>query len=161
MALVNCPECEAQVSDRAGACPRCGFPAPFTATRHRPPTPSSSPYPCSMCDQAFASMPELHQHRATEHRGVVDFQHGATVAGGAEADESPGGWAQNKRLSCPHCRTRGEVAMRQVRAKRGISGGKATGAVLTGGLSLLATGLSRKETVTELHCNSCGVTWTV
>jgi len=26
MALINCPDCRAQVSDRAGACPRCGHP---------------------------------------------------------------------------------------------------------------------------------------
>lgn len=26
MALINCQECRAQVSDRAGACPRCGHP---------------------------------------------------------------------------------------------------------------------------------------
>ena len=36
--------------------------------------------------------------------------------------------------------------------KIGVSGGKATGAVLTGELSLLATGLSRKHKVTELTC---------
>ena len=43
--------------------------------------------------------------------------------------------------------------------KRGISGGKATGAVMTGGLSMLATGLSRKERVNALHCDNCGMTW--
>ena len=43
--------------------------------------------------------------------------------------------------------------------KKGISGGKATGAVLTGGLSLLATGLSRKEMVREAYCYNCKMTW--
>jgi len=33
------------------------------------------------------------------------------------------------------------------------------GAVLTGGLSLLATGLSRKERVTEAQCGNCRVKW--
>jgi hypothetical protein len=47
-----------------------------------------------------------------------------------------------------------------VSRKAGISGGKATGAILTGGLSLLATGLSRKERLTEAHCDNCGSTWT-
>jgi ribosomal protein L40E len=26
MALINCPECEARISDRAVACPHCGYP---------------------------------------------------------------------------------------------------------------------------------------
>ena len=42
---------------------------------------------------------------------------------------------------------------------KGISGAKATGAVLTLGWSLLATGLSRKEQATQAHCSNCGSTW--
>ncbi len=26
MALINCPECGTEVSDAAGACPKCGYP---------------------------------------------------------------------------------------------------------------------------------------
>jgi hypothetical protein len=26
MALINCPECSSEVSDKAGDCPKCGFP---------------------------------------------------------------------------------------------------------------------------------------
>jgi predicted amidophosphoribosyltransferase len=26
MALINCPECEARISDKAVACPHCGYP---------------------------------------------------------------------------------------------------------------------------------------
>ena len=62
-------------------------------------------------------------------------------------------------LVCPHCQSRGTVRTKRVRQKKGISGGKATAAVLTGGVSLLATGLSRKETQTEAHCSNCGSTW--
>ena len=64
-------------------------------------------------------------------------------------------------LICPHCGSRGTVASKAVKKKRGISGGKATGAVLTAGVSLFATGLSRKEKVTERHCSNCGTTWDV
>jgi hypothetical protein len=28
MALINCPECEARISDKAVACPHCGYPLP-------------------------------------------------------------------------------------------------------------------------------------
>ncbi|MGO8683097.1 MAG: hypothetical protein ACLQUT_00730 [Thermoleophilia bacterium] len=62
-------------------------------------------------------------------------------------------------MICPHCQTKGSVTTKSVRSKKGISGGKATGALLTGGLSILATGLSRKESSTEAHCSVCGATW--
>jgi len=65
----------------------------------------------------------------------------------------------NPKLVCPHCQAAGQVRTKPIRRKSGISGAKATGAVLTGGLSLLATGLSKKETVTQVHCGNCGMTW--
>ncbi|MCE5252879.1 MAG: hypothetical protein LLG45_01500 [Actinomycetia bacterium] len=65
----------------------------------------------------------------------------------------------NPVLVCPHCRKKGQVRTRGVERKKGISGGKATGAVLTGGLSALATGLSRKEWETQAHCDNCNSTW--
>jgi hypothetical protein len=64
-------------------------------------------------------------------------------------------------LNCPHCGAGGRVTRKRVKVKRGVSGAKATGAVLTAGLSLFAVGLSRKETVTQLSCRSCRMTWTV
>lgn len=70
-------------------------------------------------------------------------------------------WKLNGFITCPHCDTKGFVQKRVVMAKAGISGGKATAAVLTGGLSLLVpgVGLSRKQPVTELKCGKCGVLW--
>ena len=62
-------------------------------------------------------------------------------------------------IVCPHCQERGHVKTMQIQVKRGISGGKATGAIMTAGLSLAATGLSRKEIVTEAHCYNCEQTW--
>jgi hypothetical protein len=51
----------------------------------------------------------------------------------------------NPAMICPHCGVRGNVRTKFVDRKKGVSGGKATAAVLTGGVSMLATGLSRKE----------------
>jgi hypothetical protein len=65
----------------------------------------------------------------------------------------------NRQMTCPHCQVKGKILTKQVTMKAGISGGKATGAILTGGLSLLATGLSRKETLTEAYCDNCSSTW--
>ncbi len=67
--------------------------------------------------------------------------------------------ALNLALVCPHCQARGGVHTRSISRKAGLSGGKATAAVLTGGVSLLATGLSRKERTTEAYCKHCGSIW--
>ena len=60
---------------------------------------------------------------------------------------------------CPHCQTQGECRTRRVQRKAGISGGKALGGLLTGGISLLGTGLSRKQNLTQVHCDNCKSTW--
>ena len=60
---------------------------------------------------------------------------------------------------CPHCQTKGTVRTRKVDKKKGISGAKATAAVITGGTSVLVTGLSRKEKLTQAHCENCGSDW--
>lgn len=65
----------------------------------------------------------------------------------------------NPQMVCPHCQEKGNVHTKQVKQKAGISGGKVTGALLTGGLSILGTGLSRKVKVTEAHCTNCNSTW--
>ena len=65
----------------------------------------------------------------------------------------------NPEIVCPHCQMKGRVLTKPIKKKAGISGAKATGALLTGGVSVLATGLSRKEAVTELHCKNCSSTW--
>lgn len=65
----------------------------------------------------------------------------------------------NSKMVCPHCQTTGTVRTKPIKHKEGISGAKATGALLTGGVSLLATGLSRKENRTKANCDHCGSTW--
>ena len=60
---------------------------------------------------------------------------------------------------CPHCQTKGHVRTIPVKRKKGVSGAKVTGALLTMGVSMLATGLSRKEGLTQAHCGNCGSTW--
>ena len=55
----------------------------------------------------------------------------------------------NPHFICPHCQTKGSVRSKAVRHKTGISGGKATAALLTLGTSVVATGLSRKENRTK------------
>lgn len=66
----------------------------------------------------------------------------------------------NPQMVCPHCQVRGQVVSSPITVKAGISGGKATAAVLSGGVSVLATGLSRKTHVTSASCQNCHNTWT-
>ena len=68
--------------------------------------------------------------------------------------------AMEKNLICPYCQTKGSVTTRKVKQKVGVSGGKATAALLTCGISLLGTGLSRKQTMTQANCSNCGSVYT-
>ena len=69
-------------------------------------------------------------------------------------------WGEvNPHMICPHCQTKGSVQTKFVLRKMGISGAKATGALLTGGFSLLFTGLSREEEFTQAHCLTCDSVW--
>lgn len=71
-------------------------------------------------------------------------------------------WTEGKsQIVCPHCQVRGQVKSKAMKQKKGVSGGKATGAVLTLGVSMLATGLSRKEKVTQMKCGNCNTVWYV
>lgn len=65
----------------------------------------------------------------------------------------------NNKIVCKQCGEKGFVHTKSVTKKAGISGGKATAAFLTGGVSLLGFGLSRKEKVTEAYCGNCKSEW--
>ncbi len=72
------------------------------------------------------------------------------------------GWAEdlafgrvNPMIICPHCANKGAVRTKRQQRERGISGGKAAAGIMTSGVSLLATGLSRKEWVTPAYCDAC------
>lgn len=64
-----------------------------------------------------------------------------------------------KLIICSYCHQAGGVTVRNIQQKQGVSGGKATSALLTGGASLLAVGLSKKGMVNELTCSRCQMKW--
>lgn len=66
----------------------------------------------------------------------------------------------NAKFVCPHCHQAGAVRLKLATVKDGISGAKATGALLTGGASILVTGLSKKAEVYRALCGNCKVDWT-
>lgn len=67
--------------------------------------------------------------------------------------------ALNIAMTCPYCSYRGSTRTRKVTEKRGISSGKATAAILSGGSTLLVVGLSRMQQSTEAWCGSCRNVW--
>jgi hypothetical protein len=67
----------------------------------------------------------------------------------------------NAEMVCPHCQVRGQVRTRSKAMKKGISGGKATAAIFTAGISLLATGLASKSRVVQANCGNCHMVWTI
>lgn len=65
------------------------------------------------------------------------------------------------KIVCPHCQVRGEVTATSTVRGQGISGGKATAGLLTGGASLLVAGLSKNQRMRLLRCGNCGSEWAV
>ena len=65
----------------------------------------------------------------------------------------------NSVITCPKCQHKGEVRTKMMERKKGISVAKAAGAWATCGLSLFATGISKKEEITQGHCDKCNSTW--
>lgn len=62
-------------------------------------------------------------------------------------------------MSCKNCGANATVSTEQVKRKKGISGGKATAAILTNGVSVGVVGLSRKEQETKASCSKCKSVW--
>jgi hypothetical protein len=67
----------------------------------------------------------------------------------------------NPQMICQHCGVPGSIRTQPITTKQGISGGKATAARLTGGVSLLATGLSRNVANTQARCGNCCNVWSL
>lgn len=103
MALINCPECNKEISDKAAACPSCGCPIANT----------------QVINQAPAA---------------------------AEPDEEE----EELDLRCPICLSK-NIHVNQ----KGFQIGKAfVGAILTGGIGLLAGGIGSRKL--DITCHSCG-----
>ena len=62
-------------------------------------------------------------------------------------------------MICPHCQTKGMVRTEAITENAGILQARLIGARITGGLSMLVTGPSRKEHQTQARCGKCQATW--
>ena len=101
---------------------------------------------CSVCGLTVAEAKKTED--LCEKSSIAEMEHNSALWG-----------EQNHAITCAQCQKRGYVWTKQIKRKKGVSGGKATGALLTGGISLFLTGLSRKEIITQAHCTYCNSTW--
>ena len=146
--MVKCEGCDKPFSKRASKCPKCGLELRKACQVCKNEIPANS----TSCPKCGDPVP-FHEEGT-----------GDKSSSGADnyVEHEPTFWDSrtlNEHIVCPHCNKRGCVLTRSVTEKKGISGAKATGALLTGGLSVLLTGLSRKESRTEATCRHCNSSW--
>ena len=63
----------------------------------------------------------------------------------------------NPEIVCPMCGEKGGVRAHRRKAKKGFSTGKIMGGLFTGGISLLATGIAKKDWIYKCYCEKCGM----
>ncbi len=98
---------------------------------------------CSVCGLTVAEAKRSEELREKDQRIGEHISAERIIA---EMKRNSARWGKhNTVITCPQCQKRGYILTKQAKRKKGISGGKATGALLTFGTSLLFTGLSRKE----------------
>src|SRR5271166_2660171 len=92
-------------------------------------------------EQKFAQMSpeELAKYRKAQADKLAEQQKRV-----AEQQKRASYGTKNPQMICPHCQTKGSVRTKPVTKKTGISGGKATAALLTGGMSMLARSEERR-----------------
>jgi len=166
MALTTCEDCGKDVSTLAPACPHCGRPAGMVDKKIRDRILAGERILCSD-GTCVGSLGEDGNCRVCGKSYTWVEDDGLLISNITEVTIPGDEWRTQQQyghrvtaMLCPHCATKGGVRTKPVTLKKGISGGKATAAIFTGGLSLFATGLSRKEENTQAHCSKCGNTWT-
>lgn len=163
MGRVLCTHCDSGTSDSYRTCEWCGASleeASFIVVGASTPAKLASPAEEAQARKEMLSRPpappraEMFSRSSTPRREPIAY-----VSPPPPAVSEYKWGPRNPVLLCPHCGKIGGVHTAQVRRKKGVSGGKATAALLTAGLSIFATGLSRKEQETRAHCGYCNSTW--
>jgi hypothetical protein len=187
--LINCDECSAEISDRAAACPRCGCPIePDRPPTPEERADMDEKFAALMQSHALEKNRRNRFGAIAAFffilsigSGIISFAiyqfNGAGLVPAAlfiaafilfvffavaleRIGKPHGNPNPTNQIICLHCHMRGSVRTKAVSVKKGIDGTKAAAALLTGGLSLGLSGLSRRENLTEAHCDNCGSTWT-
>jgi hypothetical protein len=177
LSTTKCPWCAEEILVEARKCKHCGeyltneVREPLSpenvseGTAATPaPTPHQLPPPSDDLSLRPKKAPTCAVKRCLEPRELNSpfcSEHGANWNKSSKKTRSPVVPRASSKIICPHCQTVGSVKSRRVKVKAGISGGKATAAVMTMGVSVLASGLSRKDKRTEMSCSTCKMKWLV
>ena len=163
MALVECPECGNQVSDRAKACPRCGFPieSDFEKASIRYCTSCGSKLnpealTCEVCGAPAKNAVEAPLEPQESHFTTSVSQR-RSEANHLPGTEPPTERAfSNQTQTMPRCPICGSTALSAGKKGGGI-GKAAAGAIIAGPIGLLAGGIGMNKLV--ITCLNCGHTF--
>jgi DNA-directed RNA polymerase subunit RPC12/RpoP len=153
MPLIPCPECSKQISDKAISCPQCGFPINSKIEYDHSNMESVLETPDTSKTEIVNSISTKYNGKAKSKKNNIGEIITSILFSIVEKTSTA-------KIICPYCKKGGYVNMKSVIRKSGIHGGKATAGVFTGGLSLLVTGLSGKQRVSEYKCCNCNAKWT-
>lgn len=164
MALINCPECSKEISDKAEACPQCGFPIKRSPPKvqwlrmilvHKGGGYIS--FQCPNCHKHDFIMETLVSKTATGYKVNVERH----CACGPAFNEIIGNedyrdeQITDERIRCPKCGSM-ELSIQ----KEGFQAGPACcGAILAGPLGLLCG--AKDSNKLNRHCLHCGHKWLV
>lgn len=170
MVLLACYECGNDVSSSAASCPKCG--APFEPQDDAPA--NAKPAPVAPPPLPVSADAPAKRKKKDSKVGIVVLALFLLSLGcyrlATKSDTDGATWLAiaigflllvpllpkrllglRPKVVCRHCNVAGHVFVHRAERKRGISGGRATGALLTGGLSLFLTGLPGRK-----WCRPCG-----
>lgn len=75
MALINCPECGKEISDKAASCPNCGMPIKETETKFCQHCGEEIDFDCVVCPKCGKQVEELKAEFKKKHSvvGIIGF----------------------------------------------------------------------------------------
>jgi hypothetical protein len=151
MSLIPCPDCCKQISDKAISCPQCGFPINSKIEYDHSDMQSVLKTPYTSKTEIINSIETNYNNKVKSKKGIGEIITSILFSTVEKTSTA--------KIICPYCKKSGYVSTKTVIRKSGIHGGKATAGVFTGGLSLLVTGLSGKQKVSEYKCCNCNAKW--
>lgn len=168
MALIECPECGGKVSDKANVCIHCGYPlhneekvqqiqyCPYCGK----PNSIESTF-CGYCGKSFVKQTVTNEIVVSSDTDIMEYKNGLDMPSDSIRLQQAQIIQQQRQLEeqrrqydaqakCPKC---GSTSLSG--GKQGFGVGKAVaGAVLLGGVGLLAGGIGANKTV--VTCLNCG-----